>query len=71
MAGREERGAFDMYKLGCKLGACMPVDGSRDELIDLQGWPKDAPPFSFSDADLGWESEEKKAEAGSRAWDKW
>jgi hypothetical protein len=71
VAGREERGAFDMYKLGCKLGACMPVDGSRDELIDLQGWPKDAPPFSFSDADLGWESEEKKAEAGSRAWDKW
>ena len=62
---------FNMYKLGCKLGSCMSIDGSHDHLIDLQGWPKDAPPFSFSDADLGWESEEKKAEAGSRAWDKW
>ena len=48
----------------------MSVDGSRDHMIDLQGWPKDAPPFSFSEADLGWESEEKKAEAASRAWDK-
>jgi hypothetical protein len=58
-----------MYKLGCKLGACMSVDGSRDELIDLQGWPKEAPPHSCSDADLRGESEAKKAVAGSRAWD--
>ena len=34
-----------------------------------QGWPKDGPPFSFSEADLGWESEEKKAVAAGRAWD--
>jgi len=50
----------------------MSVDRSRDELINLQGWPTDAPPYSFSDADLGWESEEKKAlllVAASRAWD--
>ena len=30
----------------------------RDHLINLQGWPKDAPPFTFSEADLNWESEE-------------
>ena len=34
-----------------------------------RGWPKDGPPFTFSEADLNWESEEKKAEAASRAWD--
>ena len=56
-----------MYKLGCKLGACMSVDWSCDELIDLQGWPKDAPPYSFSDADLGWESEEKNLLGGALA----
>ena len=32
-------------------------------------WPKDPPSYSFSDADLCWESKEKKAVAGSRAWD--
>ena len=35
----------------------------------MQSWPKDAPPFTFSQADLNWESEEKKAEAASRAWE--
>ena len=47
----------------------MSVDGSHGELIDLQGWPKDSLPYSFSDADLGWESEEKKAVAAGRARD--
>ena len=69
MDGREETLPFNMYKLGCKLGSCMSVDGSRDDMINLQGWPKDGPRFSFSEADLGWESEEKKAEAAGRAWD--
>ena len=68
-AGREGKGPFDMYTLGCKLGACRSVDGSRDELINLQGWPKGTPPCSFSDAVLGWENEETKAVAASRAWD--
>ena len=30
---------------------------------------KDGPPFTFSEADLNWESEEKKTEAASRAWE--
>jgi len=47
----------------------MPVHGSHDKLIELKGWPKDAPPYSFSDADLGRESEENKAVFSSRAWD--
>ena len=32
-------------------------------------WPEDPPSYSFLDADLCWESEEKKAVAGSSAWD--
>ena len=31
--------------------------------------PPSLGPYLFSDTDLGWESEEKKAVAGSRAWD--
>ena len=33
---RGEEGVRRSYTLGCTLGACMSVDGSRDELIDLQ-----------------------------------
>ena len=46
--GREEKLPFNMYTLGCKLRDFMSVDGSRDNMIQLQGWPKDGPPPSRS-----------------------
>ena len=60
--GREGKLPFKIYNLGCNLGACMSIDESRDHLINLQGWPKDAPPFTFPEADL---------EVGERGEEDW